>query len=53
MNPADDVWCLALRRNVLLCGTEGGCLVVFTGDKTEKCAGKELEPFNLGKDKGA
>merc|ERR1711915_613558 len=35
LNPTDDVWCLALRRNCLVCGTEGGCLVVFVDNKTD------------------
>eukprot|EP00090_Calanus_glacialis_P009589 TRINITY_DN17975_c0_g1_i1.p1 TRINITY_DN17975_c0_g1~~TRINITY_DN17975_c0_g1_i1.p1 ORF type:complete len:457 (-),score=67.18 TRINITY_DN17975_c0_g1_i1:15-1385(-) len=47
LNPADDVWCLALRRNILVCGTEGGCLVVFTGDKTEPSVANDLELYNL------
>jgi len=46
LNPADDVWCLALRRGVLVCGTEGGCLVVFTDDKAEPRTENDLEFYN-------
>jgi len=47
LNPADDVWCLSLKRNILLCGTEGGCLVVFTCNKTELLEENMLQQFDL------
>ena len=36
IHPQDEVWCVALRRNIVVCGTETGCLIMFSNDKAEK-----------------
>ena len=35
IHPQDEVGCVALRRNIIVCGTEGGCISVFSNDNTE------------------
>lgn len=35
INPQDEVWCVALRRNLLVCGTECGCIILFTNSDSE------------------
>jgi len=35
INPQDEVWCVALRRNLLVCGTECGCIILFTNPDSE------------------
>merc|ERR1712080_313579 len=47
LNPVDDVWCQALRRNLLVCGTEGGCIVMFNGLRTEPGSGETCEDLLL------
>ena len=35
VSPQEEVWATALRRNLVLCGTEGGVLMLFTNDETD------------------
>ena len=35
INPEDEVWCVALRRNIIACGTEEGCIVFFSNNQSE------------------
>ena len=42
--PQDEVWCLSLKRNLLLCGTESGCVILFTNNRSEG-RGNERLPF--------
>ena len=35
ISPQEEVWALAIRRNLVLCGTEGGVLMLFSNDETD------------------
>jgi len=35
INPLDDIWCVSLRRNLMGCGTEAGCILLYNSNKTE------------------
>ena len=47
INPQDEVWCVALRRNLLVCGTECGCIILFTNPDSED----EQKDINVTKGK--
>ena len=47
IQPEDEVWCLSLRRNLLLCGTESGCLVLFSHSKTEAAGQQPFQDVHL------
>ena len=49
IQPEDEVWCLALRRNLLLCGTESGCLILFNHTKTEAAGKQPFQSVHLKK----
>ena len=49
IQPEDEVWCLSLRRNLLLCGTESGCLVLFSHSKTEAAGQQPFQDVQLRK----
>ena len=35
ISPQEEVWALAIRRNLVLCGTEGGVIMLFSNDETD------------------
>ena len=49
IQPEDEVWCLSLRRNLLLCGTESGCLILFSHNKTEAAGRQPCQDVHLKK----
>ena len=49
IQPEDEVWCLALRRNLLLCGTEAGCLVLYSHSQTEAAGRQPFQNVHLKK----
>ena len=44
IHPQDEVWCLSLRRNLLLCGTESGHVILFTNNLSDNKA-EPRQPF--------
>ena len=44
IHPQDEVWCLSLRRNLLLCGTESGNVILFTNNMSDSLA-EQRQPF--------
>ena len=49
INPEDEVWCVALRRNMIACGTEEGCIVLFSNSESEDVIDPDpMLPFKKG-----